>query len=107
MSSFRSQFWNRVQQRRPTLRKRSPLRNMERLEDRIAPAISIVNLALSGGPISEDTTTLRTLSGALATPALTDVDLAIAWGDGSPVQHATLATGQTSFQLDHTFFFPE
>src|SRR5260370_303205 len=107
MSTLGNRLRNRFLHPVPVRRTRSPLRNLDRLEDRIAPAISIVNLALSGGPISEDTATMRTLSGALAAPALSNVDLAIAWGDGSTAQHITVQAGQRNFQVDHTFMFPD
>src|SRR6516164_6585907 len=69
---------------------RSPLRALERLEAREQPSISITNLALSGGVINEGSTTVRTLTGNLATPPIASVDLAINWGDGSGVQHLSL-----------------
>src|SRR5260370_4654228 len=103
MSTLGNRLRNRFLHPVPVRRTRSPLRNLDRLEDRIAPAISLVNLALSGGPISEDTSTLRTLSGSLAAPALTDVDLAITWGDGSVAQHTTVAAGQPDFNVDHSY----
>src|SRR5258708_39911685 len=106
MFSFRNPLLHHPSRSRPASRKRSPLRVLERLEERTTPTLSVTNLALSGGAIPEGSAAVRTLSGALAGPAISAVDLAITWGDGSAVQHVGVAAGVQKLQIDHTVLFP-
>src|SRR4051812_6879941 len=74
---------------------------LDRLEDRTCPSITVSNLGLTPAAINEGTS--ATLTGDIAGRSVGDIDLAITWGDGFAVQHVSLAAGAQSFSVPHTF----
>jgi hypothetical protein len=67
----------------------------EGLEGRDCPSIAVTNLAMSPATINEGSSS--TLTGTIVGPSVGDVDLPINWGDGSAVQHLSLAAASQSF----------
>src|SRR5262249_43448289 len=74
---------------------------LERLEARDCPSLAVTNLAISPTNLNEGAS--ATLTGNIAGSSVGDIDLAITWGDGSAVQHLSLAAGSQSFSAAHTY----